>query len=164
MAARSVARSARTSAPEGSTSTAAGEQKASLGVVDRRHLLARAQRRQGRVLLMVSGCIVAGSLAVAAGGQALLAATQIRADGLQAQVASALASQQNLRAARAQLETPSRVLTIAEQRFKMSAPAHVTYLQPVNPGESVAVAHAPVSHTASPAHGRSTHEHRQPSR
>lgn len=135
----------------------------SLGVVDRKNLLERARRRQARVLVTLSGCIIAGSLAVAAGGQALLAASQVRADALQTQVASALATQQNEQATRAQLETPTRILYYAEHRFKMVAPSGVTYLPPVNPGESVAAAHAPATvasphaHSASPAHARSAH-------
>lgn len=108
-----------------------------IGVVDRRQVLERARRRQARVLLSLSAVIVAVALGIAAAGHAMLAAEQVRADSLRADVASATATQQNLQLRRAELETPSRVLSIAEHRFKMVAPTGVTYLQPVNPGQSV---------------------------
>lgn len=113
----------------------------SFGVVDRRNVLERAMRRQSRVLLLLSGGVLAGALTVAAAGHALLAASQVRADNLQSSVASAVATQQNLELQRAKLETPSRVLSLAQKRFKMVAPSGITYLQPVDPGESVEQAH-----------------------
>ena len=124
-----------------------------LGVVDRRHALERARRRQARVLLLVSGIVVAAALTIAAAGHALVAATQIRADNLQSQLAAAVAAQQNLQLERAQLETPSRVLALAEHRFKMTAPSGVTYLEPVNPGETVLQAQEAANGTA-PARAR----------
>lgn len=117
--------------------------RARLGVVDRRRLEARASRRQATALFALSGVVLALALAVAAAGHALLAADQIQADTLQSQVATAIGTQQNLELERAQLERPGRVLTIAEDRLKMIEPHSVTYLQPVDPGETVAQAHAP---------------------
>jgi hypothetical protein len=114
-----------------------------LGVVDRRDVLERARHRQARVLVLLSGLVIAGALGVVAVGHALVATDQLRADGLQAQQAAALATQQNRLLQRAQLETPSRILKTAEGPLKMVAPASVTYLPPVNPGESVAQAHSP---------------------
>lgn len=122
-------------------SSAEERRPASLGVVDRRQLLERARRRQARVLFFLSGSILAAALALAAAGHALLASEQVRADGLQAKVAASLATEQNRLLERAELETPSRVLAIATQRFKMVTPSHVTYLQPVNPGPSVEAVH-----------------------
>lgn len=116
-----------------------------LGVVDRQAALERARRRQSRLLLVASGAVLAGALTAAAAAHALLAATQIRADGLQSQLASAVATQQNLQLQRADLETPARVLWLAEHRFKMVSPSGVSYLQPVNPGETVQQAHEPAA-------------------
>lgn len=115
--------------------------RSSLGVVDRRQLLEHAKARQARVLLALSGGVLAGALTIAAAGHALLASSQYRADGLQQAVSSAVATEQNLQAERAALETPSRVLALAKGRFKMVEPSGVTYLSPVNPGESVYQAH-----------------------
>jgi cell division protein FtsL len=112
-----------------------------LGVVDRRGAVERGRRRQARVLFFVSGAILAIALTVAAAGHALLASTQVNADTLQGELAQAVATQQNLQLERAQLETPSRVLAFAEHRLRMVAPSGVTYLQPVDPGETVLQAH-----------------------
>ena len=136
---------------------AAQPRKPPLGVVDRRHVLDRARRRQARVLFAVSGAVVAGALTVAAAGHALVAASTVQADGLQSQLTGALATQQNLLTERATLETPGRVLSLAEHRFKMVAPSGVTYLQPVNPGPSVLQAHE--SRAAAVA-GKSARRHR----
>ncbi|MHB8457843.1 MAG: hypothetical protein ACYDBS_09190 [Acidimicrobiales bacterium] len=87
--------------------------------------------------MALSGGVLAVALIVVAAGHAMLAATQIQADGLQSQLAGALATQQNLDLQRATLQTPARVLWLAEHRFKMISPTGVTYLQPVNPGETV---------------------------
>ncbi|MGH9296791.1 MAG: hypothetical protein ACRDZP_02295, partial [Acidimicrobiales bacterium] len=68
------------------------QQKPSLGVVDRRHLLDRARRRQARALVVISGITIAAAMSIAAGGHALLATDQIQADGLQSQVSAALST------------------------------------------------------------------------
>ncbi len=113
-----------------------------LGVVDRRRLLERARRRQARVLVSLSAGLLASALVVAAAAHAFLADEQLSSDALQSQVANALAHQQNLQLERAELSAPSRVLSIAERRFKMIAPGGVQYLAPVKPGETVEQAHA----------------------
>ncbi len=129
--------------------------RSELGVVDRRSLLERARRRQARVLVGLSGAVLAGALTIAAGGHALLVSEQYRADGLQASLASAIATQQSLQAERAYLETPSRILRLAKERFKMVTPAGVTYLPPVNPGETVAQAHRSKTARKSPVRSAS---------
>ncbi|MHB1986857.1 MAG: FtsB/FtsL family cell division protein [Acidimicrobiales bacterium] len=133
--------------------------KTPLGIVDRRQLLSRARRRQTRVLLVLSGAVLATALTIAAAGHAMLAASQIQTDGLQASLAGAVATQQNLQLQRAELGTPSRVLSIAEHRYKMVWPSNVTYLQPVNPGVSVEQAHEPRSRPATGS--RSSNHHRR---
>ncbi len=147
---------ARSSAVRQQSASAKKPQRHSqLGVVDRRHLLERARRRQARLLVTLSGAVLAGALTVAAGGHALLTSEQYRADGLQSSLASAIATQQSLQAERAALETPSRILRLAKERFKMVTPTGVTYLQPVNPGETVAQAHQSHAARKSPDHHRS---------
>jgi cell division protein FtsL len=112
-----------------------------LEVLDRRHLRARAERRQVRVLVTLSGLVLVGALVIVAAGHALLASDQVRVDSINSAVASALAKEQNLQLERAELESPSRVLAIAKTELKMVTPSSVVYLPPVNPGESVAAAH-----------------------
>ncbi|HEV8065839.1 MAG TPA: hypothetical protein VGP46_13440 [Acidimicrobiales bacterium] len=125
----------------------AGARKArpQLGVLDRRHVLERARRRQARALLMLSALCIAVPLMVAALGHALVAADQVKADGLQTQISSALQTQQNLQLQRAQLTAPTRILSIAENTLHMVTPPAVTYLAPVNPGKSVLQSHGPGS-------------------
>lgn len=108
-----------------------------LGVVDRRHALERARRRQARLLVLLAAAVVAAGLTIAAFGHAMLAATQVRADTLAAQLNKALAVQQNLELEKANLETPTRILSIAEHRLKMVAPSGVSYLEPVSTGPTV---------------------------
>lgn len=121
-----------------------------IGVIDEREHKERARERQARVLLGLAGIVLAVALVVVAVGHAMLAATQVRADALQSQLSGALATEQNLRLSKATLETPSRILTLAERRFKMTAPPAVTYLEPVAVGPSVLTAHeqhhTPTSH------------------
>jgi hypothetical protein len=116
-------------------------ERADLGVLDRRHVLDRARRRQARVLMALSASLVAAALVLAAAGHALLASDQVTADTMNSNVAAAIATQQNDQLVRAQLEAPNRILSIAESGLKMVTPGSVTYLPPVNPGPSVAEAH-----------------------
>ena len=110
------------------------------------------------MLLFLSAAVLAGAMTIAALGHAMLAASQIEGDGLHSQLAGAIATQQNLQVERAQLETPSRVLWLGEHRFKMSAPTGVTYLVPVNVGESVEQAHE--SHRAPATANSAVHRRR----
>ncbi len=134
-----------------------GKARPELGVVDQRHALQRARRRQARALYFLSGGVLAAALTVAAAGHAMLAATQLRSDTLQSQLAGAVSTEQNLELRKAVLESPSRVMSLAEHRYKMVAPSGVTYLQPVDPGESVLQAHEaarPAAHRSSSASSR----------
>jgi hypothetical protein len=90
-----------------------------------------------------------------------VASEQVRSDALQTEIAQALQSQQDYQLQKAELVAPTRILAIAETHLHMVTPTSVTYLPPVNPGESVAQAHepgfvAPATHLSS-----STGVHRQ---
>ncbi|MGH9292374.1 MAG: septum formation initiator family protein [Acidimicrobiales bacterium] len=113
-----------------------------LGVLDRRQLVARAERRQVKMLVLLAGLALAGSLVTVAAGRALVASEQVRVDSLQTQIGHTLATQQDLQLKRAALETPERIEEIARHELGMVAPATVTYLAAVDPGKSVAEAHA----------------------
>ncbi|MGH9169283.1 MAG: hypothetical protein ACRD0Z_00165 [Acidimicrobiales bacterium] len=119
------------------------EQRPGLGVLDRRHVLERARRRQARVLLALSALCVAVPLMIAAIGHALVAADQVRTDSAQSRIVAALQTQQNLQLQKAQLTAPSRILSIAETELHMVTPPAVSYLSPVNPGKSVLQSHKP---------------------
>lgn len=121
-----------------------------LGVLDRQHLRERAEHRHVRVLVALSAAVLAAALLLVAGGRALVASGQVRVDSLQTEVAAALAREQNLQLERAQLESPSRVLRIAETALGMVTPSSVVYLSPVDPGQSVFAAHRVAHGSSSP--------------
>ncbi|MDA8266619.1 MAG: hypothetical protein M0T79_15015 [Actinomycetota bacterium] len=112
-----------------------------LGVLDRRHLAARAKRRQARLLQILAAGSVAGALLLVALGHAFVASEQVRADAIQSEVAQALLAQQDYQLQKAELMAPTRILAIAETRLHMVVPAGITYLSPVSTGETVAQAH-----------------------
>jgi cell division protein FtsB len=113
-----------------------------LGVLDRRHLRERKQRRQARALVAISVLCVGASLLLAAVGHAIVASDQIRSDALQGEVATQLAAAQNYQLQRAELESPVRIESIAENQLYMVMPSAVTYVVPVKTGETVAEAHS----------------------
>lgn len=137
---------------------------ADLGLLDRSRGVARAKRRQARVLIGLASACLAIPLVLAAVGHAIVASDQVRSDTLQTQIAQALQSQQDYQLQKAELVAPTRILTIAETHLHMVTPASVTYLSPVNPGETVAKAHqsgvaisalGEASAPSSTSHGRS---------
>jgi hypothetical protein len=83
---------------------------------------------------VASAVVIAGALLVVAAGNALVASQQVTLDSQNNQLSSALRNAQNLQLARADLEAPNRILSIAEARLHMVRPPTVTYLVPVNPG------------------------------
>jgi len=124
-------------------------------VVERRRAAARSVRRRVNLLRGLGVMCVVGALAVTAAAHTFVASDQQRIDALQSQLSQALAAQQNLQLTRAELESPVRVLTIAERQLGMVSPASVTYLSPADPGPSVAQAEAVAS--AKTVRDRSAH-------
>ncbi len=118
-----------------------GAPKPDLGVLDRRHLAARAKHRQARLLQILAAGSVAGALLLVALGHAFVASEQVRADAIQSEVVQALLAQQDYQLQRAELMAPARILAIAETHLHMVVPAAITYLSPVSTGETVAQAH-----------------------
>jgi hypothetical protein len=115
--------------------------KPDLEVIDKRHLAARANRRQAHLLQVLAAASVAGALLLVALGHAFVASEQVRADTIQSEVAQALLAQQDYQLQKAELMAPSRILAIAVTRLHMVVPARITYLSPVSTGETVAQAH-----------------------
>jgi len=71
---------------------------------------------------------VVGALAVTAAAHTFVASDQQRIDTLQSQLTQTLAEQQDLQLSRAELESPVRVLAIAERQLGMISPESVSYL------------------------------------
>ncbi len=139
----------------------AGGGRPRLDVVDRRREASRSVQRRANLLRGLGVMCVVGALAVTAAAHAFVASDQQRIDTLQGQLTQTLAQQQDLQLARAELESPVRVLAIAERQLGMVAPGSVSYLPPVDPGPSVyqagesaaraALAGAAAAHKAAPS-------------
>jgi hypothetical protein len=89
-------------------------------------------RRRTRLLTVVSIALVAGTLFAVAAGQALVAAHQVALDQAQQSLSAAVARDQNLQFSLSKLESPARIVQIAEGRYGMVVPQSVVYLAPVN--------------------------------
>ncbi len=106
------------------------------------------RQRQATVLRGLGVLFVVGALGLSSAAHALVASDQQRIDNLQVQLTRTLVEQQGLQLSRAELESPARVLRIAEGQLGMVAPASVYYLAPVDPGPSVAQAGATAARAA----------------
>ncbi|MGO9962316.1 MAG: hypothetical protein ACLPUG_02670 [Acidimicrobiales bacterium] len=149
--ARSVSTAARAlpaHEPGTSRPSETGPARPRLDVVQRRRAAARSVRRRVNLLHGLGVMFVVGALAVTAAAHTFVASDQQRLDVLKSQLSQALATQQNLQLTRAELESPVRVLAIAERVLGMVPPVSVTYLAPVDPGPSVAQAEAVASRAA----------------
>ncbi len=81
---------------------------------------------------MVSlGVLVSAALLGVVVTHVALTQNQFRLDSLDGRVASQAAEQQRLRLQVAELESPSRIVQVAEQKLGMVVPSSVTYLEPV---------------------------------
>jgi len=116
------------------------EPRPRLDVVDRSRRATRTLHRQARVLRTLGVMFVVGALAITAAAHTFVASDQQRIDSLQTELTQSLAEQQDLQLSRAELESPLRVLNIAEKKLGMVSPGSVSYLAPVNPGLTVAQA------------------------
>ncbi len=106
-------------------------------VLDARTLAERSRVRRARVIGLVAGAVLAASLATVAIGQDLVASQQVRLDNARQQLAQSIADEQQLQLRRAQLESPARILQIAEHQLHMIAPSSVNYLAPVSIGATL---------------------------
>ncbi len=89
----------------------------------------RLAQRPRLVLVGGLGVICLVLLGVVA-AHVMLAQSQLRLDRLNHQLANQVQVHQRLELQAAQLESPTRIMTTAQQRLHMVAPASVTYLSP----------------------------------
>ncbi len=109
-------------------------------VVDHNAPNRRILRRRTRLLVVSSVGFVAAALFAVAAGQAIVAAHQVELDQAQKSLSAAVARDQNLEFTLSKLESPARIVEIAEGRYGMVVPQAVVYLAPVNPGPTVIAA------------------------
>jgi len=144
MASSSPARVERARAPlspEGRRSQ--GARRARLAVLGARDLAARSARRRARVLTLLAALILAAALFVVAAAQTVVDAQQLKIDNLEQQATTAANENANLQLQRAELESPVRILELAQRRLGLVSPAHVVYLSPVPLGRTVGQAARP---------------------
>jgi cell division protein FtsL len=148
-AARAVSTAARAlPAREPAREPASARPRPRLDVVDRRRAGSRSSHRKANTLRGLGVMFVVGALAVTAAAHTFVASDQQRIDTLQSQLTQTLAEQQDLQLSRAELESPVRVLAIAERQLGMISPESVSYLPPADPGPSVSQAGADAARTA----------------
>jgi F0F1-type ATP synthase membrane subunit c/vacuolar-type H+-ATPase subunit K len=110
------------------------------GLVDHNAIDRRKMARRTRLYLAGAIVLVGLALFAVAGGQALVAAHQVALDQAQQSLSSAVARDQNLEFSLSKLESPARIVEIAEGRYGMVVAQSVVYLAPVDPGPTVIAA------------------------
>ena len=95
-------------------------------------------RRRVRVLSWAGVVVVAAALLAVVASQAALAQGQFRLQRLQARAAAEQDRYERLRLQVAELESPSRVVAVAQERLGMVPPPDVTYLSPSGPSTAAA--------------------------
>src|SRR5437763_12761045 len=101
-----------------------------LRLVNDARLKAAHRRRRARFIVVLAAVVAAGSLFLLAAFNAMLVTGQARIDHLQKQVAEAQTQYSANRLKVAELEAPSHVVAVAQQRLGMVPPHDVTYLAP----------------------------------
>lgn len=88
-------------------------------------------------MIVLAVCVVAGALLLVAAGQAVVVSQQLQLDNTQQQLQAATATNTNLQIQRAVLDSPTRILQLAQHKLGMVAPTSVVYLVPVSAGPTV---------------------------
>jgi cell division protein FtsL len=89
-------------------------------------------------LSLAAAALVVGVCLLVVSAQAIVASRQIRIDNLRQQLATSVATNENLAVQRAAYTAPTRILQIAEHKLGMIPPKSVTYLVPVTPAADTA--------------------------
>ena len=111
-----------------------------LRLVDDRRLRVTSRRHRARLLLVLTGILVIGSLFGVVICHAMLVTGQGRLDRLEQQVTEEQVRYQAMRLEVAELEAPGRIVAEAQGRLGMVSPEHITYLAPVPPAGGAAAA------------------------
>jgi cell division protein FtsL len=125
---------------------------------------ARSERRRARILLAMAAAVIAIAFLIVGAANIVVTSRQFHVDSLSAAVSAAVVENQDLQLQRAQLETPQRIISIAEHRLGMVMPKSVTYLpaQPLPPVP--AASHASAHKPAAAKHGDLQTGRRAPTR
>jgi cell division protein FtsL len=104
-----------------------------LRVVPDNYVPPRVRRRRARLFGVGVGVLVALGLFGIASLHVVLTQGQFRLDRLQSQADQQQARYEQLRLQVAELESPERIVAVAQERLGMVPPAAVTYLAPSGP-------------------------------
>jgi hypothetical protein len=126
-----------------------------LRLVNDARLKAAHRRRRARFVVVLAAVVAAGSLFLLAAFNAMLVTGQARIDHLQKQVAEAQTQYSANRLKVAELEAPSHVVAVAQQRLGMVPPHDVTYLAP-SEAMAAQVEHGTGATPTTTASGKST--------
>ena len=102
-----------------------------LHLLSERELQLRSTRRRARITIGAALVTLTAAFLVVTAGNAVVTSTQLQVDVLNTALANALTTNQNLQLQRAELESPDRILSLAQHRLGMSTPKSVKYLWPV---------------------------------
>lgn len=95
-----------------------------------------AGRRRARLLMMALGLLVAACMFATVGAQVVLTQRQLRLDQMSQALSQAQMTNDQLELQVAKLESPSRIVSVAQTKLHMAPPASVVYLSPVTPAAS----------------------------
>lgn len=118
-------------------STPEPQRRPRVGVLRSADLKAHHKVQRARAMIVLSVMTVAGALMLVAAGQAVVVSQQLQLDNTQLQLQQATAQNTSLQIQRAVLDSPTRILQLAQNKLGMVAPTNVVYLIPVNPGPTV---------------------------
>lgn len=121
-----------------------------LHVVPRRRPSRQVRRRRGRLLIAGATVLLAMGMLAVVGSHVLLTQRQFRLDAIDQQLAQAQASHDQLALQVAELSSPRRIVSSAEQRLHMVVPPQIVYLAPGAPS-GTKVRSTPASTSTGPA-------------
>ena len=108
-----------------------------LRVVNAKQLREQHKIRRARLMIGFSALLFAGALLFVAAGQAVVVSQQLQLDNAQQQLSTASSTNTNLQIERASLDSPARILQLAQHKLGMVTPTSVVYLVPVKVGPTV---------------------------
>jgi cell division protein FtsL len=120
------------------------------------------RRWSGRTVLGLAGAVAIVCMLALAGFHAQLVSGQVRLDELEGQVAEEQARYAANRLEVAELESPERIVRVAQEQLGMVAPAGLTYLSPSGAMVDEVGTAGPEAAMAEPGDGASSWEDTKP--
>ncbi len=116
-----------------------------LRVLGRPHRRRLRPAQRPKLVVMGGAAVICLVLLGVVAAHVMLAQSQLRLDRLDNRLAAQVALHQRLELQVAQLESPTRIVSTAQQRLHMVVPSSVTYLSPKAPTAQAPTAQAPTA-------------------